>query len=434
MESDDPLFAPQEDSGTVLRPMPGGRRSRPPSTGVSSRRSVQPRLESSIKGVGSNPLINAATSLLSLVGQLRVSLTHPDIEGLRDYMVQRITEFDETTRVKGAQADFIPAARYVLCSLLDETVLSMPWGSESGWSRQSLLVTFHNEAWGGEKVFQILTRALKDPVRNSDLLEFVFVCLAFGFEGKYRVTDDGLTELERAKDNLFQTLRTHRGSFERDLSAHWKGVEDNRNALVRYVPLWVVACVAALLLIGTFLGFRFSLSEISYPVYSGLNDIGRGTVAAQPIPPPSPDRPRLAQLLKPEIKRDLVDVFETSGKETVRIRGDNLFGSGSASVDQQYVPLLARIAEAVDKVPGQVLIVGHTDNVAIRSLRFQSNWELSRKRAEDVVRVLAEHLGSKTRLKAEGRADTEPIEPNNNSRNRARNRRVEVTVLPPGAS
>lgn len=168
-------------------------------------------------------------------------------------------------------------------------MLSTPWGSESGWSRQSLLVTFHSQAWGGERFFEILRRALEEPARNISLLEFLFVCLLFGFKGKYGVAEGGLTDLERVTDNLFQTIRAHQGDFERDLSVHWGGVRDRRNLLVRYVPLWVVACVAAFLLVATFLGFRFSLSERAYPVYAALSAIGREHIPAQhPAPPPPP--------------------------------------------------------------------------------------------------------------------------------------------------
>ncbi len=52
-------------------------------------------------------------------------------------------------------------ARYALCTALDEAVLSTPWGSGGDWGKQSLLITVHNEAWGGEKVFQLLDIACK---------------------------------------------------------------------------------------------------------------------------------------------------------------------------------------------------------------------------------------------------------------------------------
>ena len=50
------------------------------------------------------------------------------------------------------------------------------------WARLSLLVMFHNETWGGEKVFQLLARLAEDPAGNRDLLELMHVVLALGFE------------------------------------------------------------------------------------------------------------------------------------------------------------------------------------------------------------------------------------------------------------
>ena len=69
------------------------------------------------------------------------------------------------------------AARYVLCTFLDEIVLGTPWGSESVWSTQSLLSSFHNETWGGEKFFLILDSMLQDPAGNINLIELMYVCL-----------------------------------------------------------------------------------------------------------------------------------------------------------------------------------------------------------------------------------------------------------------
>lgn len=79
-------------------------------------------------------------------------------------------------------------------------------------------------------------------------------------------------------------------------------------------------------------------------------------------------------------------------------------------------------------MPGQVLITGHTDNQPIRSLRFPSNWHLSKDRAASAKAVLAGFVQS-NRLTAEGRADTEPVADNNSVEGRSRNRRVEITLL-----
>jgi type VI secretion system protein ImpK len=58
-------------------------------------------------------------------------------------------------------------ARYVLCTTLDEVVLNTPWGRASQWSENSLLITFHNEAWGGEKFFELLDSVVPTRARIS---------------------------------------------------------------------------------------------------------------------------------------------------------------------------------------------------------------------------------------------------------------------------
>ena len=70
---------------------------------------------------------------------------------------------------------------------LDEAVLSTPWGAQSEWAQHPLLVALHREAWGGEKFFEMLDRISQDPARYIDLMELQYLCLAFGFAGKYQV-------------------------------------------------------------------------------------------------------------------------------------------------------------------------------------------------------------------------------------------------------
>jgi type VI secretion system protein ImpK len=90
------------------------------------------------------------------------------------------------------------------------------------------------------------------------------------------------------------------------------------------------------------------------------------------------------------------------------------------------------IADALNQVPGQVVISGHTDNVPIRSMRYPSNWVLSEARANAVRQILASRVAPE-RITAQGLADTQPVATNNTPENRALNRRVEIT-LTAGAS
>jgi type VI secretion system protein ImpK len=234
-----------------------------------------------ITGTGLNPLVDCAMGLLILAGQLRNTATHPDVSGLREHVARQISLFEQKARAAGIEPETVLAARYILCTFLDEVVLSTPWGSDSAWSAQSLLVSFHKEAWGGEKFFQILERMSQDPLRNIDLLELMDVCLLLGFQGKFSVMQQGATRLSDIQDQLYRTIRTVRGDIERDLSPHWKGVQTRGNALVRYIPLWVVGALAGVLLLVTYAGFRFILEHSSSPVYDLLDSAGRGPSADQ---------------------------------------------------------------------------------------------------------------------------------------------------------
>jgi len=111
----------------------------------------------------------------------------------------------------------------------------------------------------------------------------------------------------------------------------------------------------------------------------------------------------------------------------VVIRGDGFFEPASADVADRVKPLLGRIAEALQQLPGPVMVTGHTDNQPIRSLRFPSNWHLSQARADSVKALLGATLKA-DRLRADGRADSEPVDDNSSAAGRARNRRVELTL------
>ena len=120
--------------------------------------------------------------------------------------------------------------------------------------------------------------------------------------------------------------------------------------------------------------------------------------------------------------RDEVD------RSVITVRGDGLFEAGSATLVPQREALMKRIAEALSNVPGPVLVTGHTDNQAIRSARFPSNFHLSEERARNVAQLLAANQVDPSRLSIAGRADSEPLAGNDTAPNRAKNRRVEITL------
>ena len=435
-----------ESDKTMLRPRPGGRRPAGPATPAAPQPAAippapAPQMQApappppaapiavpsldSIRGVGSNALSTAAAPLLMLLSQVRGLPSHSDVNGLHQQVIGLVQKFEADAIAAGVSTEHVASARYALCAALDEMVLSTPWGSESIWSTHTLLTTFHKEAWGGEKFFQILDRLKADVPRNLDLLDLMYLCLALGFEGKYKIQERGMVQIANIREELYRLIRQHRGEFEKQLSPHWRGVEDRRNPLARFVPLWVVASVLLAVLVGLFVSFRFALARAGQPIDEILSGVGVPDIS-QLAAVSMPMSLRLKPLLAGPEAQGLLVITEKGGVTIVTLQGDGLFPSGSSQVKDQFLIVLQQIGVALEQVPGPVRVIGHTDNVPIRSFKFQSNWELSRERAIDVAEVLAQAMTAQTRLIPQGVADTLPVSTNDTAQGRAMNRRVEI--------
>ena len=142
------------------------------------------------------------------------------------------------------------------------------------------------------------------------------------------------------------------------------------------------------------------------------------------------DADKLSQTLAKEIEAGMIDV-ESSGRSiTIRIRERGSFQSGSADLNAEFSPVLDSIRFALVDIQGEIAIEGHTDDVPIgRSSAFSSNWELSSSRALVVTHELTKDDSlNEDRFMMIGYADTRPIAENDSSENRAKNRRVEITI------
>ena len=436
---DDP-FRPAD--ATVLRPRPGAGRpgagqvpaaGSQPSQRWQSPFPAQPEPVASVApdvlGTGLNPLARAASPLLLLAGQLRGTLSLPDVTGLRRHALDEIHKFEERARSGGVANETVLAARYALCATLDEAVLSTPWGAQSEWAQQTLLVSLHREAWGGEKFFEMLERISRDPGRHIALMELQYLCLVVGFTGKYHVAERGHARLADVRQELYRRIREHRGTPPPELSIHWRGVEDRRNPLIRYVPWWVVGAGTLAVLAITFALYYAWLGGAAAPVQDALAKIGLEDFTA-PVKVVAAG-PTLKQLLAPEEATGAVSVEEQDGRTLVTLQAANLFPSGSATLSAGASAVLRRIADAVDRVPGRVLVVGHTDDQPLRSLRYRDNYDLSRERAVSVVKVLQPAMDNPARVEWTGVGSSQPrFRPESAAANRARNRRVEIVHVP----
>jgi type VI secretion system protein ImpK len=376
---------------------------------------------------GLSPLVQAASPLLQLAAHIRGTLGTPDVVALRQLASEEIRRFEAQARQSGLANEVVLAARYAICAALDEAVLSTPWGGQSEWSQQTLLNALHREAWGGKKFFEMLERISKDPTRYHDLMEVQYLCLAFGFAGQYHVQDQGATRLADIQHETFRRIQPPDAAAPRELSLRWRGVEDRRNRLVRYAPWWMVAAAALALLAGTFAFYYAVLGNAASPVQAALAQVGEEDFkgAAPPAAPSS--EPRLKQLLGDDERRGALSITEEGGRTRIILTGRDLFKSGSAVPNSAYDPMLTRIADALNQVPGRVLVEGHTDDQPLQSLQFSNNVELSQARAVSVARLLQRSLTNPARLETSGVGSSQPLyRPESLPENRARNRRVEI--------
>ena len=381
---------------------------------------------------GINPLVWAANRLLNTVPQIRAMTQLNDMEGLRNQLVAEVKNFEERANSVGVSREELIGARYCLCTVLDEAITQTPWGSRGIWGKQSLLVMFHNEAEGGEKYYKVLARLTQDPERHKNLIELLYYCNAMGFEGRFRTAENGFSQLEALKQRIATILGKVKREHEKRLSTHWTGVNSAEPPTWRLVPPWVVAVLSGLLGLVCYFWFLFSLgtrSDVAYATLVAL-DIP-APVVVQPAPIPAPvTPPRLRTFLEYDIQKNLLDVRDEFDRSVVTLHGDGLFDSGSIDVLPAYLPVLKRIAVGLREVGGDVIVAGYTDNVPMRSIRFPSNWELSRARAEGVRNLLAQEPGlGLERLRSEGRGEAEPLASNDTPAGRAKNRRVEITLM-----
>jgi len=418
---------------TIVRPSPGGRKKQNTVTvSATVNPSEQPGWEFRDDFItGSNPLCASAYPLISLVPKLRRLPFHHDINALQEQLIHQVKNFQAQATRRVDTLDKVKTASYFICSLIDEAILNTPWGSQSNWGHHSLLIQFHNEARGGERFFRILDRAKQHPGRNTDLLELAYLCLSMGFEGRYRISGGGRRAIEDLRHELFLLIQGRQDDSKAALSAHWKGLRDIRGSLMRHVPIGVAALVAAVLLMLTYLGYSYAVNRASDRVYRQIAALAREEKIIPPArwqAPPAPVPPlqpavRFERLLADEIAHDRVVVLNGN-----LLRISNSFPSGSDQIKPEFTPLLRKIAQALARTNDRILVVGHSDDKPILSARFPSNWHLSQARAKNAADIIAAAASLSDRIRFEGRADSEPVYPNDSPQHRALNRRIDIYV------
>lgn len=231
-------------------------------------------LSFNLRGMNFNPMIDAANPLISMVLSAK-KLNHVDkVEDLYHRVRDETTAMFEEIKSSSESYDYSTqlSFRYCLCSFMDEMIMATQWGKESIWVNQSMLAYFHNETWGGEKFFDILSRAMMEPEKYKHLLEFLYLCLSLGFKGQYSVDSYGGERIQELLVRLNLMLRELRGEAPESLLSKVK-VNRVRYNLSRNFPLWGIWLIASAILVGVYLFYSISLDSYSDKILLNIDKI-----------------------------------------------------------------------------------------------------------------------------------------------------------------
>ncbi len=142
-----------------------------------------------------------------------------------------------------------------------------------------------------------------------------------------------------------------------------------------------------------------------------------------PVKEPSPDR--VKEVLE---KFDtLFDITTDPLGIAVSFHGDLFFSPGKAELRDVMIPFLDTVAKAIEESDNDIFIVGHTDDIPARGSVFESNRQLSLKRAEAVLDYFVNQRRIPSqRFAVGGYGADRPLVPNDTPENRNKNRRVQI--------
>ncbi|WP_395344135.1 type IVB secretion system protein IcmH/DotU [Ningiella sp. W23] len=424
-------------SKTMVIPNPGGRLNRRQQTtlAVTSQSVLDatqsaPFVSEPLNIRLENKVLAHATELINLASNILTLEPNNSVDQLRNDIEQHIEKFDKRLISEGVSQEVALTGRYLLCCLLDELVLSTPWGIESIWSRQTLLSKYHNETSGGEKFFVIINKLMEQAQQSIDLIELCYLCLSIGFRGKYRLSPTGENEILQICNMMYQAISLYRPCAN-DLSPSWKTDLSASTSIQKRVPPSLLFLVLTFICIATYVALLSNLHAQSSPLYEKIESIGWNKSAYEREVSHARDSDQsstanvlrdVRQKMRQSIASGLLEVEQQNNLLTLRFASEQLFPPGSTQVNEAYLPNKTLLIETIRSYSDSILIVGHTDSTG----RAESNWVISRQRAESIEKWLLLDANHFLQMTTRGLADTQPLTPTPSD---SRNRRVEILVL-----
>jgi len=372
-------------------------------------------------------LLWEADPLLAVVPQLRAAGHVADVAELNAELAALLRDFQVSARTRVVQTRRIGQATQVLAALIDQVVASMPWGADANWRSLSATAARPGEPGPVEPPGQRLLAIARESSGDPGMRELVAVALALGFQS----ADDAYVAQVRAElggpDRQYLRHAGRETHTDRELSPQWRSPVQRRSALGGWLPLWVSSLGALAALAALYLGLELSLASKSDQLYARMAALKMpAATAAQPLPASTP---RLAGLLADQVAGRELSVRDEIDRSVIVVPGSELFEPGGTTLRPAATPLVRAIAAALERSPGRIELIGHTDGALTYSARYPSDWDFSVERAHALEESLR-GLGIRaSRLAYDGRAGLEPLRAEGGGSSGWGDGRVEIVLL-----
>lgn len=378
-----------------------------------------------------NAILRLAIPLLSVLGRLRTGSLRADIASLRDTITAGISRVEGGWRAAGISAEHAGVAKATLCITADDVLQSLPQSGVASASHDIILVRALGERARSINLLAEIERLKVDPATHYALLEFLHACLALGLSQSQGANAGGGRDLAAVQRGIHEALHSVKETPP-DFSPQWQGQPIAQSASRFTIPVWAVGSIAAALLVGTFVTLRVILGGDSDAVAASLVAVHpAGEVNIQrlvPAPPPPPPPPTVQRASVCAGISAPMSCLETPTNIIIRLSNMALFDPLDAKLKDSFKLDITRVAQVLERQAGAIKIVGHTDNMPVKTARFSSNFQLSVERAKAVTALIKPALSQPNRVEASGQGADVPIASNSTPEGRAANRRIEIII------
>ena len=233
-----------------------------------------------------NPLLEAARVLLRAqadIPDMPDKLERRASKLLRPLLVEEMRVFQRLCEQANIRLDHMIAARYCLCTALDEAAMQTAWGKDSEWTKNGLATTFREDREGGDKVYWLIGRLLKTPDEHVDLLEVIYRILSLGFEGRFRHEAGGPRKHFAMRERLYKEIMSRRAPVPNVLSPNGQSdVKVKRPSFYEF-PVWISVAVSSVMVLCFYGWCQYDLWIRAAEVRKEIAEIVR--IASLPVQP-----------------------------------------------------------------------------------------------------------------------------------------------------